>query len=108
MDTTQIIVTLVGFGIIGWIVWYFWLWKGESVAARGDALRRRGGAARVRAARSPARRQGSLSRGHAARARRVRVHLRDEHVQGQDRRALNVRPTSPPRAARDVRKCRAC
>jgi len=37
MDTTQIIVTLVGFGIIGWIVWYFWLWKGESVAAREGA-----------------------------------------------------------------------
>ena len=33
MDTTQIIVTLVGLGVIGWIVWYFWLWKGESVAA---------------------------------------------------------------------------
>jgi plastocyanin domain-containing protein len=33
MDTTQIIVTLMGFGVIGWIVWYFWLWKGESVAA---------------------------------------------------------------------------
>ena len=33
MDTTQIIVTLVGFGVIGWIVWYFWLWKGETVAA---------------------------------------------------------------------------
>jgi plastocyanin domain-containing protein len=33
MNTTQIIVTLVGFGVIGWIVWYFWLWKGESVAA---------------------------------------------------------------------------
>ena len=31
MNTTQVIVTLVGFGIIGWIVWYFWLWKGESV-----------------------------------------------------------------------------
>ena len=33
MTTTQIVVTLVGFGVIGWIVWYFWLWKGESVAA---------------------------------------------------------------------------
>ena len=33
MTTTNIIVTLVGFGIIGWIVWYFWLWKGETVAA---------------------------------------------------------------------------
>ena len=33
MTTTQIIVTLVGLGLIVWIVWYFWLWKGESVAA---------------------------------------------------------------------------
>ena len=37
MSTTQIVVTLVGLGIIGWIVWYFWLWKGESVAAREAA-----------------------------------------------------------------------
>ena len=37
MSTTQIIVTLIGFGIIGWIVWYFWLWKGESVAAQTGA-----------------------------------------------------------------------
>jgi plastocyanin domain-containing protein len=37
MSTTQIIVTLVGFGVIGWIVWYFWLWKGESVAAQTGA-----------------------------------------------------------------------
>ena len=34
MNTTQIVVTLVGLGIVGWIVWYFWLWKGESIAAR--------------------------------------------------------------------------
>jgi plastocyanin domain-containing protein len=34
MNTTQTIVTLIGFGLIGWIVWYFWLWKGETVAAR--------------------------------------------------------------------------
>ena len=33
MNTTQIVVTLVGLGLIGWIVWYFWLWRGESVAA---------------------------------------------------------------------------
>jgi plastocyanin domain-containing protein len=33
MNTTQIIVTLIGLVIIGWIVWYFWLWKGESVTA---------------------------------------------------------------------------
>jgi plastocyanin domain-containing protein len=37
MNATQVIVTLVGLGIIGWIVWYFWLWKGESVAARAAA-----------------------------------------------------------------------
>ena len=37
MNTTQIIVTLIGFGIIGWIVWYFWLWKGESVTAQAGA-----------------------------------------------------------------------
>jgi plastocyanin domain-containing protein len=30
-------VTLVGLGIIGWIVWYFWLWEGESVAAASGA-----------------------------------------------------------------------
>ncbi len=33
MNATQIVVTLVGLGAIGWIVWYFWLWKGETVAA---------------------------------------------------------------------------
>jgi plastocyanin domain-containing protein len=37
MTATQIIVTLVGFGAIGWIVWYFWLWKGESVTAAAGA-----------------------------------------------------------------------
>lgn len=33
MSTKGIIVTIVGIGIIGWIVWYFWLWKGASVTA---------------------------------------------------------------------------
>ena len=37
MDTTQIIVTLIGLGIIGWIVWYFWLWRGEAVSAQAGA-----------------------------------------------------------------------
>ena len=37
MSATQIIVTLVGLGAIGWIVWYFWLWKGEAVAAQAGA-----------------------------------------------------------------------
>ena len=29
----MIIVNLAGFAAIAWIVWYFWMWKGESVAA---------------------------------------------------------------------------
>jgi plastocyanin domain-containing protein len=37
MNTTQIIVTLLGLGLIGWIVWYFWLWKGEAVTATAGA-----------------------------------------------------------------------
>ncbi len=37
MNTMEIIVTLAGLALIGWIVWYFWLWKGESVAARSTA-----------------------------------------------------------------------
>ena len=37
MTATQIVVTLLGFGLIGWVVWYFWLWEGESVEARTGA-----------------------------------------------------------------------
>ena len=37
MTITQIVVTLAGLGVIGWIVWYFWLWEGESVAAAAGA-----------------------------------------------------------------------
>lgn len=37
MNTIQVIVTLAGLGMIAWIVWYFWLWKGESVAASASA-----------------------------------------------------------------------
>jgi plastocyanin domain-containing protein len=37
MSGTQIIVTIAGLGIIAWIVWYFWLWKGESVTAEAKA-----------------------------------------------------------------------
>jgi plastocyanin domain-containing protein len=33
MTTTQIVVTLTGLAVIGWIVWYFWLWRGQSVTA---------------------------------------------------------------------------
>jgi plastocyanin domain-containing protein len=33
MNTTNIIVTVAGLAVIGWIVWYFWLWKGETVKA---------------------------------------------------------------------------
>jgi plastocyanin domain-containing protein len=34
MTTTQIFVTLSGLAVIAWIVWYFWRWRGESVAAQ--------------------------------------------------------------------------
>ena len=34
MSTPAIIVNAVGLAIIGWIVWYFWLWKRESVTAQ--------------------------------------------------------------------------
>ncbi len=37
MKATNIIVTLVGLAMIGWIVWYFWLWRGESVSAQTGA-----------------------------------------------------------------------
>ena len=37
MNTTQIIVTLMGLGLIAWIVWYFWLWEGDAVTARSVA-----------------------------------------------------------------------
>lgn len=33
MNMTQLIVTVIGLAAIAWIVWYFWLWKGETVAA---------------------------------------------------------------------------
>ena len=33
MNSTQLIVTILGFLTIGWIVWYFWLWRRESVSA---------------------------------------------------------------------------
>jgi plastocyanin domain-containing protein len=37
MNMTTLFVTLAGFAIIAWIVWYFWLWKDEAVlAATGE------------------------------------------------------------------------
>jgi plastocyanin domain-containing protein len=33
MNITQIIVSLVGLGIIAWIIWYFWLWKRDEFVA---------------------------------------------------------------------------
>ncbi len=33
MSIVQILVTVTGLSVIGWIVWYFWLWKGEAVTA---------------------------------------------------------------------------
>jgi plastocyanin domain-containing protein len=37
MDTTQIIVNIVGVAVIGWLVWYFWLYqrKGQLAAEAG-------------------------------------------------------------------------
>ncbi len=34
MNATELVVTMAGLAIIAWIVWYFWLWRGESVAAQ--------------------------------------------------------------------------
>jgi plastocyanin domain-containing protein len=34
MNATEIIVNISGLAIIAWIVWYFWLWRGESFAAQ--------------------------------------------------------------------------
>lgn len=33
MDGTLLIVNVVGLALIGWIVWYFWLYRKEGVAA---------------------------------------------------------------------------
>jgi plastocyanin domain-containing protein len=33
MDTTQVIVSIAGVLAIGWIVWYFWLYRKEGVQA---------------------------------------------------------------------------
>jgi plastocyanin domain-containing protein len=33
MSIVQILVTVAGLSVIGWIVWYFWLWKREAVTA---------------------------------------------------------------------------
>jgi plastocyanin domain-containing protein len=34
MNATEIIVNISGLAIIAWIIWYFWLWRGESFAAQ--------------------------------------------------------------------------
>ena len=34
MNSTNIIVTIIGFGVIVWIIWYFWVWRGETVTAQ--------------------------------------------------------------------------
>lgn len=36
MNTSEIIVTSVGVAIIAWIVWHFWLWKGEAVSVSSN------------------------------------------------------------------------
>jgi plastocyanin domain-containing protein len=37
MNIINILVTLAGCALIGWIIWYFWLWKGEAVTAVAHA-----------------------------------------------------------------------
>ncbi len=37
MSVTELIVTFTGLALIGWIVWYFWLWKNKSVSAQAGA-----------------------------------------------------------------------
>ncbi|HEY0545841.1 MAG TPA: cupredoxin domain-containing protein [Pyrinomonadaceae bacterium] len=37
MNTSTLIVTLIGLAVIAWIVWYFWLWKAEAVTAEAKA-----------------------------------------------------------------------
>ena len=37
MNVTEMVVSLIGLALIAWIVWYFWLWKGESVSAQAGA-----------------------------------------------------------------------
>ena len=37
MSATEIIVNVFGLSFIAWIIWYFWMWKGESVSARMSA-----------------------------------------------------------------------
>jgi plastocyanin domain-containing protein len=34
MNAGEIIVNVTGLALIAWIVWYFWLWRGESVTAQ--------------------------------------------------------------------------
>lgn len=31
MNLTQLVVNIVGLGVMGWIVWYFWLYRKEGV-----------------------------------------------------------------------------
>lgn len=37
MNTETLLVNLVGLALVGAIIWYFWLWRGSSVAARATA-----------------------------------------------------------------------
>lgn len=34
MKATNILVTLAGLSVIAWVIWYFWLWKRETVEAQ--------------------------------------------------------------------------
>jgi plastocyanin domain-containing protein len=36
MNAAQLAVTAAGLMFVAWVVWYFWLWKGETVEAQSS------------------------------------------------------------------------
>ena len=37
MSAAQLVVTAAGLAFVAWVVWYFWLWKGEAVEVQSGA-----------------------------------------------------------------------
>ena len=37
MNAAQLVVTAAGLMFVAWVVWYFWLWKGETVEVQNGA-----------------------------------------------------------------------
>jgi plastocyanin domain-containing protein len=36
MNAAQLVVTAAGLMFVAWVVWYFWLWKGEAVEVQSS------------------------------------------------------------------------